>query len=264
MHETVRPEPLRSPELAALAASGVAHGYFGRVGGVSQGIYAGLNTGPGSDDNPDHVAENRRRVAASMGVSLERLVTVHQVHSPDVVVVTEPFGAPRPRADGMVTNRPGLALGVLTADCGPILYADAEAGVIGAAHAGWQGALTGVLESTVEVMETLGARRDRIIAVLGPSISQASYEVGPEYVERFVAADPRNDVYFAPAEKSGHAMFDLQRYTIDRLGRAGVRAGSLDRCTYAEEDLFYSNRRRNHRGEPDYGRQISVIVLEDR
>lgn len=264
MLETPRPEPLRSPELGALAPGGIAHGFFGRTGGVSEGIYRGLNTGPGSDDRPDHVAENRRRVAATMRVPVENLVTVHQVHSPDVVRVTAPFAAPRPKADAMVTDRPGLALGVLTADCGPVLYADAEAGVIGAAHAGWQGALNGVLEATVEAMEKLGARRERIVAALGPSISGAHYEVGPEYVERFLAADGRNEAYFAAAEKSGHAMFDLAAYTVERLAAAGVSAASLGRCTYAEEDLFFSNRRRNHRGEPDYGRQISVIVLEDR
>lgn len=264
MLETVRPEPLRSSELDALAGAGIAHGFFTRVGGVSEGIYRGLNTGPGSDDRADRVAENRRRVAASMRVPVDKLVTVHQVHSPDAVTVTAPFAPPRPKADAMVTDRPGLALGVLAADCGPILYADAEARVIGAAHAGWQGALNGVLESTIDAMEKLGARRDRIVAALGPSISGANYEVGPEYVDRFLAADARNDGYFVPATKAGHAMFDLPRYTVDRLVAAGVRASSLGRCTYAEEDLFYSNRRRNHRGEPDYGRQISVIVLEDR
>jgi YfiH family protein len=264
MLETVRLQPLRAPELDAFSGAGIAHGFFGRAGGVSEGIYRGLNTGPGSDDRPEHVAENRRRVASTMGVTVERLVTVHQVHSPDVVTVTAPLAAPRPKADAMVTDRPGLALGVLAADCGPVLYADPQARVIGAAHAGWQGALSGVLEATVEAMERLGARRERIVAVLGPSISGASYEVGPEYVARFLDADARNDAYFAPAQKPGHAMFDLPRYTVDRLAAAGVTASSIGRCTYAEEDMFFSNRRRNHRGEPDYGRQISVIVLEDR
>ncbi len=264
MLETVRPEPLRSPELDAMAAAGVAHGFFTRLGGVSEGIYRGLNTGPGSDDRPEHVAENRRRVAAAMRVAPERLVTVHQVHSADAVAVAAPFAPPRPKADAMVTDRPGLALGVLAADCGPVLYADPQARVIGAAHAGWQGALNGVLESTVEAMERLGARRERIVAVLGPSISRTHYEVGPEYVARFVAADPRNEAYFVPSPNTGRAMFDLPAYTVDRLAAAGVAASSLGRCTYADEALFYSNRRRNHRGEPDYGRQISVIVLEDR
>lgn len=264
MLETVRPEPLRSPELDALAASGIRHGFFTRAGGVSEGIYRGLNVGWGSDDRRDHVAENRRRVAAAMGVAAGGLMTVHQIHSPHAVVVTEPFAGDRPLADAMVTDRPGLALGVLAADCGPVLFADPQARVVGAAHAGWQGALDGVLEDTIAEMERLGARRERIAAVLGPSISQAHYEVGPEYVARFVAADGASEACFAPSARPGHAMFDLPRYTVERLAAAGVNATALGRCTYAEEELFYSNRRRNHRGEPDYGRQISVIVLEDR
>ena len=161
------------------------------------------------------------------------------------------------------TDTPGVALGVSTADCGPVLFADAEARVIGAAHAGWKGAFTGVLENTIAAMEGLGARRENIIAVLGPSISPRNYEVGPEFVARFVEADAGNERYFAPSGKAAHAMFDLNRYTIDRLRRAGVTAEALDRCTYAEEDLFFSYRRTVHRNEPDYGRQLSAIVLED-
>ena len=163
----------------------------------------------------------------------------------------------------MVTDRPGIALGALAADCGPILYADAQAGVIGAAHAGWKGALTGVLEATIEAMEQLGAERSRIVATLGPSISAANYEVGPEFVERFVAADASNADYFTPSSNVDHAMFDLNRYTVDRLKRAGIQADMLGRCTYSDEDDFYSYRRTTHRQEPDYGRQISAIVLED-
>ena len=163
----------------------------------------------------------------------------------------------------MVTDRPGLALGVSTADCGPVLFADPEARVIGAAHAGWKGALTGVLENTITAMEGLGAKRDRIIAVLGPSISQANYEVGVEFVERFTGADPRNAQYFAPSARAAHAMFDLNLYTVERLGRTGVRTGYVGRCTYAEEDLFYSYRRATHRSEADYGRLISAIALEN-
>jgi polyphenol oxidase len=209
------------------------------------------------------VAENRRRVAGWMGVALQRLVTVHQVHSPDAVIVQAPFEGERPQADALVTDRPGLALGVLAADCGPILYADPQARVVGAAHAGWKGALTGVLEATIEAMERLGARRERISAVLGPAISQENYEVGPEFFERFAAADPASESYFKPSAKSGHFMFDLNGYTIDRLAAAGVAAYALARCTYAEEPLFFSYRRTTHRAEPDYGRQISAIVLED-
>jgi YfiH family protein len=197
-----------------------------------------------------------------MGVAPDLLVTAYQVHSPDVVVATGPFPGERPKADAVVTDRPGVAVAVSTADCGPVLYADADAGVVGAAHAGWKGAFTGVLENTIEAMEKLGARRERIVAVLGPSISQANYEVGPEFVERFLGADAGNQRYFAASSNSGHAMFDLNLYTVDRLGKAGVRAEQLGRCTYAEEDLFFSYRRTTHRGEPDYGRLISAIVLE--
>lgn len=264
MLETVRPDPIRSPVLERFAQSGVRHGFFTRAGGVSQGIYKGLNAGVGSQDSAENVAENRRRVAAWMGVGPASLVTLYQVHSPDALVVREPFGTPRPKADAMVTDRPGIALGVLAADCGPVLYADAEAGVIGAAHAGWKGALTGVLEASIDAMEGLGARRERIVAVLGPSIGPDNYEVGPEFVQRFVEVDPANEAYFAPSLRDGHAMFDLNRYTVDRLLRAGVAASAIGRCTYADEDNFFSYRRATHRKEPDYGRQISAIVLEDR
>lgn len=259
-----RPEPLRAPLLDGVSASGIRHGYFTRAGGVSDGIYAGLNTGTGSNDDPAKVAENRRRVATWMGVPPENLLTLHQVHSPDAIVVREPYGTPRPQADALVTDRPGLAICAASADCGPVLFADPEARVIGAAHAGWKGALTGVLESTIAAMESIGARRDRIVASLGPSITQANYEVGGDFVERFRAADAANDAYFAPSPNPGHAMFDLNRYTVDRLTRAGVRAEALFRCTYAEEDLFYSYRRATHRAEPDYGRHIAAIVLESR
>jgi YfiH family protein len=263
MLETVRPEPIRSPVLDGFASNGIRHGFFTRRGGVSDGIYAGLNVGTGSSDDPDRVAENRRRVSAWLGVRPGRLVTVHQVHSPDAIAVDAPFPGERPKADAMVTDKPGLALGVLAADCGPVLYADPEARVIGAAHAGWKGALTGVLEATVEAMERLGAERGRIAAVLGPSISQANYEVGKEFLERFTSAGPANAAWFSLSKKPGHYMFDLNGYTLDRLRKAGVAAYGLDRCTYADEAHFFSYRRTTHRAEPDYGRQISAIVLED-
>lgn len=264
MSTHLKPDPIRSPLLDEAKAEGIRHGYFTRVGGVSGGIYRSLNTGPGSADDPALVAENRRRVAEWMGVPAAHLLTAHQVHSPDVVIVREPFPGSRPKADALVTDRPGIAVCASTADCGPVLFADAAARVVGAAHAGWKGALTGVLENTVDAMVSLGASRDRIMAVLGPSIGPANYEVGPEFVARFVEADAANERYFAPSPRDGHAMFDLNLYTVDRLRKAGVRAGKLDRCTYAEEDLFYSYRRGTHRGEPDYGRQISAIVLEER
>lgn len=259
MLDMSRPEPLRSPLLAA--AEGIRHGFFTRKGGVSSGIYAGLNIGTGSNDDAGHVRENRRRVAAWMGVAPEQLLIPYQIHSPDVVVAREPF-TERPKVDALVTDRPGVAIGVSTADCGPVLFADAQARVVGAAHAGWKGAFTGVLENTIDAMEKLGAKRERIAAELGPSISQANYEVGPEFIDRFVAADPANDRYFFASEKPGHAMFDLNLYTVDRLTRAGVRASQMGRCTYAEENLFFSYRRTTHRGEPDYGRLVAAIALE--
>lgn len=261
MQTRTRPEPLRSPLLEGLA--GIRHGYFTRIGGVSEGIYGGLNTGTGSSDDRTRVLENRRRVAEWMGVSPDRLLTAYQIHSPDVIVARDPFSGDRPKADAIVTDRPGIAVGASSADCGPILFADPRAGVIGAAHAGWKGAFTGILENTIAAMEKIGARRERIVAVLGPSISAASYEVGPEFVERFAAADRGNERYFAPSGNPGHAQFDLNLYTVDRLKAAGVLADALYRCTYAEEDLFFSYRRATHRSEADYGRHISAIVLED-
>lgn len=262
MPDHAKPEPVRSPLLEKARARGIRHGYFTRAGGVSTGIYEGLNIGTGSNDDQAMVAENRRRVADWMGVPANHLLTAWQIHSPDVVIATGPFAGERPKADAVVTDRPGVAVGASTADCGPVLFADPEARVVGAAHAGWKGALSGVLENTIVAMEGLGARRERILAVLGPSIGPANYEVGPEFVARFVDADAGNAAYFAPSARDGHAMFDLNRYTVDRLRKAGVTAEGLGRCTYAEEDLFYSYRRTTHRGEPDYGRQVSAIVLE--
>ncbi|MBL8580982.1 MAG: peptidoglycan editing factor PgeF [Rhizobiaceae bacterium] len=261
MTDDSKPHPVRSTLLDAMA--GIRHGYFTRKGGVSEGIYTGLNTGVGSSDDPYRVRENRRRVAEWMGVGTPFLLSLYQIHSPDVLTVDAPFQGERPKADAMVTNRPGLALGVSTADCGPVLFADPQARVIGSAHAGWRGAFTGVLENTIAAMEALGADRSRIVAVLGPSIGAGNYEVGPEFVERFRAADAANGRYFSPSARNGHAMFDLNRYTVDRLKAAGVQANWLDRCTYAEEELFFSYRRTTHRGEADYGRQISAIVLEN-
>ncbi|MEI9420940.1 peptidoglycan editing factor PgeF [Mesorhizobium sp. Cs1299R1N1] len=262
MLNQTKPDPVRSPLLDQAQAQGIRHGYFTRIGGVSTGIYRGLNIGTGSDDDQALVAENRARVAAWMGVPASHLLTAWQVHSPDVVIAREPFAGERPKADAIVTDRPGIAIGASTADCGPVLFADAGARIIGAAHAGWKGAFTGVLENTVAAMESLGARRENILAVLGPSISPDNYEVGPEFVARFVDADSENARYFVPSAHAGHSMFDLNGYTIDRLARAGVTAEGLGRCTYAEEDLFYSYRRTTHRREPDYGRQVSAIVLE--
>ncbi len=258
------PLPIESELLRERAGSRIRHGFFTRTGGVSQGIYAGLNVGIGSDDDRDRVIENRARVAAWFDLPLERLATVHQVHSPDVVVVdTRSAASERPKADAMVTNVPGIVLGVLSADCGPILFADAEAGVIGAAHAGWKGALHGVLENTIEAMVSLGADRANITAVLGPSIGPKSYEVGPEFVSNFRSVDPSYDVFFSASTRQDHAMFDLPSLTIRRLTDAGVRAENLDLDTYPDQERFFSYRRTTHAKEPDYGRQISAIAIRE-
>lgn len=247
----------------ALERPDLGHGFFTRLGGVSGGIYESLNGGQGSSDDPAHVAENRRRMAERLGVEPARFVSVYQVHSPDVVVATKPWiRADAPKADALVTRERRLALAVSTADCGPILFADAEAGVIGAAHAGWKGAFGGVLEATLHAMEGLGARRASVTAVLGPTISRAAYEVGPEFVERFVALDASNTRFFAPSPREGHAMFDLPAYIGLRLTRAGVgRFFDLALCTHADEARFFSYRRSTQRKEPDYGRLLHAIVL---
>jgi hypothetical protein len=248
-----------------LSIAGVRHGFFTREGGVSDGYYTSLNAGLGSRDAPERVAENRARMAAALGVAPDRLVTAYQVHSPNVVVATEPWSrADAPRADAVVTRVPGLAVGVTTADCGPLLLADRDAGVIGAAHAGWRGALTGVAEAVVDAMEQLGADRRRIVVALGPMIRQPNYEVGPDFVARFAADDPGSDRFFVPAARDGHAMFDLAGYITARLQRAEVgRIEDLGHCTYGDPARFFSYRRSTHRAEADYGRHISAIALSE-
>jgi YfiH family protein len=239
----------------------ISHGFFGRRGGVSTGIYKSLNCGPGSNDDPENVRTNRHRIIAALGQG--ELVTLHQVHSPVVITVTEGFTGERPKADALVTATRGLILGILTADCGPVLFADAEARVIGAAHAGWKGAFTGVLENTVAAMEKLGATRSNIRAVIGPCIAQQSYEVGPEFVERLVKADAENQRFFIPSVKPDHSMFNLPNYVLARLLATGIsNASAVRRDTCAEQEEFFSYRRTTLRGEPDYGRQISVISLK--
>jgi YfiH family protein len=253
-----------------LSAPGIAHGFFGRDGGVSAGLYESLNCGPGSSDDAKAVAENRRRIAAALAPDAKdgaRLVSLSQIHS--AIVHTLPaWGVPgtasRLEGDAMVTATPGLALGILTADCAPVLLADPKAKVIGAAHAGWKGALGGVLEATLDAMEKLGALRDRIGAAIGPCISQTNYEVGWEFRDRFLEQGLKHRRFFTPSDKEGHYRFDLAGYAAHRLTTAGV--GSVEMlgvCTYPPENGFFSFRRTTHAGEPDYGRQISAIVLTE-
>ena len=245
----------------ALALPGIAHGFFTRSGGVSSGIHAGLNVGLGSSDERADVMENRRRVAAALGTAHPDVVTPYQVHSADVHVAIAPFPAnieEKPRADAVVTSVPGLPVGVVTADCGPILLADPHARVVGAAHAGWKGAMGGVIEATVEAMTALGAKPDAIVAVLGPTISHAAYEVGPEFVERFERSD--RERWFVPSARTDHAMFDLPGYILARLERAGIKASWTGHCTYADPAMF-SYRRATHRHEDSYGRQMAAIAL---
>lgn len=247
--------------ITAEALAPFAHGFFTRRGGASSGVYAGLNCGFGSDDLRDAVAMNRARVAAELGLAPSELTTVNQTHSAKVIEVAGPLCVPLPDADAMVTASPGVGLSILTADCEPVLFADPQARVIGAAHAGWKGALDGVLEATVGAMVGLGARRERIAAVIGPTISQRAYEVGPEFVERFVDADRSYGRFFAQGPDD-RALFDLPGFGLSRLRAAGVgHAEWIGACTYCEPERFYSYRRSVHRKEADYGRLISVIRL---
>jgi YfiH family protein len=248
---------LHAPNLSSTPA--IAHGFFGRTGGVSRGIYASLNCGPGSGDDAGDVAQNRRRAREALGAGA--LNTLHQIHSPTALNVGAAWEA-APQADAMVTRTRGIALGILSADCAPILFADAQAKVIGAAHAGWKGALSGVVEASVAAMEALGADRSRIAAAIGPCISQANYEVGDEFRARFLAADAATARFFTAGARAAHHQFDLESYVAQRLTRAGVdNVSRLSACTYAREADFFSFRRATHRGENDYGRELSAIVL---
>lgn len=252
---------IRAAALDALPR--IRHAFFTREGGVSEGLYASLNVGLGSSDDPANVHENRARVARALGVEPAALALPYQVHSPDAAVVKAPWGeGERPHADAVVTDVPGLAMAVSTADCTPVLFADGEAGVVAAAHAGWRGALRGVLDSTVTAMEGLGAERGRIVAAIGPTISADAYEVGPEFVARFLQEDAESAPFFVRAERAGHSMFDLPGYVAMRLAKAGLGAvEDLGLCTYHDEARFFSYRRMTHRGEPDYGRLVAGIAL---
>ena len=240
---------------------GVRHGFFTRRGGASSGIFHGLNCGTGSSDQTSIVETNRRRVADAMEVPLTRLVTVHQTHSARAIPVDDAQPLPRPEADAVVTATPGTAVAVLTADCQPVLFADRKAGVVAAAHAGWRGAFDGVLEATLDTMEEMGAARADVQAVIGPSISQRAYEVGPEFFELFFDEDRENSMFFANGE-GDRFLFDLPAYGLHRLRRAGVGQAEWTRhCTYSDPERFFSYRRSVHRGEADYGRLISAIRL---
>ncbi|WP_430395411.1 peptidoglycan editing factor PgeF [Ferrovibrio sp.] len=251
-------DSLTAPVLATLP--GIRHGFFTRRGGVSEGLYASLNCGPGSADAAENVAENRRRVAASLGAS--GLASLYQVHGREVVVVDENYDiTARPKADGLVSRQRGVALGVLAADCTPVLFADAQAQVIGACHAGWRGALAGVTDATIGAMEQLGARREHIRAAIGPTIRQQSYEVSEPFRAEFTAADAANADFFGPGKRQGHWQFDLPGYLARRLGNAGIAFEDLCRDTLCEPENFYSYRRMTLNQEADYGRQVSAIAL---
>lgn len=257
-----------TPDRAMFCAStlescdGIRHGFFTRQGGVSKGVYGSLNCGLGSRDDAENVRQNRALVAETLGVPPERLLTLYQIHSATTVIVDKPWNGTVSEADALVTRTPGLAIGALTADCAPVLFCDPEARVIAAAHAGWRGALLGIIEATVASMERLGATPERVVAVIGPTISQRAYEVGSDYVERFLAEEPASSPFFMTDDSSGEPHFDLAGYVAERLKRAGVGTVSdLGLCTYCDETRLFSYRRSQHHGEQDYGRQISAIVL---
>lgn len=252
--------PLTSSLLTSESAS---HAFFTREGGVSSGLYTSLNGGLGSSDDPAHVRENRARMAATLRVEPTKLLSLYQIHSPDVVTVSAPWSvADRPKVDGMVTKIDGIALGIGTADCGPVLFLDERARVIGACHAGWKGALGGVIDATISAMEMLGADRSQIRAALGPTISRAAYEVGDDFVSAFESKDKDGLAFFSDGKTSDKKQFDLPAYIGHRVKRAGVmQFEDLALCTYADEERFFSFRRTTHRKEPDYGRLIAAIAL---
>lgn len=252
-------------EAPQLRLPGIKHGFATREGGFSDGLFSSLNCGFGSGDDKQVVAKNRAKVAEAMGVAKDRLLTVWQWHSADAIEAQESWDVLKPpEGDALVTKVPGIALGILTADCAPLLFADEGAQIIGAAHAGWKGALTGVTDSTITAMEKLGAKRENIVAVIGPTISRSVYETGPEFSQRFIEADQNNEQFFKPSERAGHSLFDLPGYLLKRLRAAGIKqAQDVQTCTYSDEQRFFSFRRTTHRKEADYGRQISAIALRE-
>lgn len=261
----IRAEELEPEHIQARSSIALRHGFFTRRGGVSSGLYNGLNVGFGSQDSTESVVENRRRAMAELGLAPENLVTLYQIHSPTVVTATHPWERDKaPQADGIVTNRPGLTLGILTADCAPVLFADREAGVIGACHAGWKGALSGVIENTVDAMEALGANRRTVTAIIGPCIAKESYEVGEEFEAQFIEQDHTTKIFFQPGVTSEKRQFDLPGFVLSRLEKAGVpQRRWVGRDTRVEEENFFSYRRSQINTEADYGRQLSAIALVD-
>lgn len=258
--ETAKPSPILAGNLRALGR--IRHGFFTRAGGVSEGIYAGLNVGLGSNDDRDRVLENRRRVATALGHDGSQISTPFQIHSADALVIDAPLKDPPPKCDALVTAKSGVVIGVLAADCTPVLFADAEAGIIGAAHAGWRGALGGVLEATVARMVECGAVRDRITCAIGPTISQSAYEVGPEFEAEFVSQNPDFKEFFKVTAAGERPFFDLPGFVRSRLKASGLsEIEDVAICTYENESELFSYRRTTHRQEVDYGRQISAIVL---
>ena len=252
---------IQHPSLEAL--DGIAHGFFTRRGGSSKEAYHSLNCGFGSGDDQEQVRQNRALVAKSLGVASDRLVTAYQVHSPKAMIIDAPFNeGETPQLDALVTNTPGLAVAILTADCGPLLFADQQAGVVAAAHAGWRGAFEGVIADTIDKMCELGAKPEAITAILGPTISRDNYEVDQAFMDRFLERSASWSRFFSAGKRDGHVQFDLPAFIISRLQESGVgTAINLDRCTYGEEELFFSYRRTTHRNEPDYGRLISAIAI---
>lgn len=251
-------KPIQSDKLSS---NNVSHAFFTRQGGLSKGIYQGLNVGLGSDDDKSMIVKNRALTAAHLKVPETHLATPYQIHSPDVIIIDQPILGDKPKADAIVTKTCGLMIGILTADCGPVLFADKDAGVIAAAHAGWKGATSGILENTIAEMETLGAKKERIVAVLGPTISQDNYEVGPEFAENLNSLDKNNNTYLIRSANKGHFMFDLPQYIVDRLSKIEVQASWTGQCTYVETNQLFSYRRTTHNKEADYGRQLSAIKL---
>lgn len=256
--------PKINPILSDILSAGsenIVHGFYTRHGGTSEGIYESLNVGPSSGDHPQNVSENRKAIVQHMGLSQDDLVTPWQYHSADVVIATKHWGNERPKADGIVTNTPNLPIAIVTADCGPVLFCDPKNNIIAATHAGWRGATGGVLEATVDKMIEIGAARENIQTVLGPTISAKNYEIGPEMVDILLSLSPDNESHLSPSLNANHAMFDLPGYIVTRLKKIDVKANSTGHCTYEDENRFFSYRRMTHRGEPDYGRQISAIAI---